>query len=220
MTRACVGLARWLANAPKTGADSQGGVGRGGDGRQMNRARSTDERAAIQRPPLIAVIGGSMAPPEEVATAEAVGRGLAERGAVLICGGRSGVMEAACRGAKSAGGLTIGILPGTAREEANPYVDVPIVTGIGEARNVIVVRSAQAVIAIGGSYGTLTEIAYALLFGTPVVALNSWEIARPGHPPPPIHHAATPEEAVALALRLGRAGATFTTPDLGADERG
>lgn len=157
---------------------------------------------ASQKRPLIGVIGGATATPEEAAIAEAVGRYLAERGAVLICGGRGGVMEAACRGAKSAGGLTIGILPGPAREEANPYVDIPIVTGLGEARNVIIVRTAHAVIAIGGSYGTLSEIAYALLFGTPVVALGTWELTRPGHPPPPIHRTTDPHEAVDLAFAL------------------
>jgi len=154
--------------------------------------------------PIIAVIGGSTATPDEVTTAEAVGRALAEAGAVLICGGRGGVMEAACRGAKSAGGLTIGVLPGTSRGEANPYVDIPIVTGIGEARNAIITRTAQAVIAIGGSYGTLSEIAFAMGFGTPVVGLGTWEVQREGHPAAPIVYAATPEEAVAQALALTR----------------
>lgn len=154
--------------------------------------------------PIIAVIGGSAPTPEETAAAEAVGRALAEAGAVLICGGLGGVMEAACRGAKAAGGLTIGILPGTDRGEANPYVDIPIVTGIRCARNVIITRTAQAVIAVGGSYGTLNEIALALGFGMPVVGLGTWEVKREGHPPAPIVCAATPEEAVALALKLAR----------------
>jgi hypothetical protein len=155
---------------------------------------------------LIAVIGGSTATPEEAAAAEAVGRVLAEGGAVLVCGGRGGVMEAACRGAKAAGGLTIGILPGADRGEANPYVDVSIVTGIGLARNAIVARTVQAAIAVGGSYGTLSEIAYALMFGVPVVGLGTWEIKREGHPPAPIVYAATPEEAAAHALALARRG--------------
>lgn len=152
--------------------------------------------------PIIAVVGGSAPTPEEEALAEAVGRALAQRGAVLICGGYGGVMEAACRGARSAGGLTIGVLSGTDRQEANPYVDIPIVTGMGQARNVIIVRTAHAVIAVGGSYGTLSEIAYALYYGVPVVGLETWELARPGHPPPPIHRADSPEEAVHLALSL------------------
>jgi uncharacterized protein (TIGR00725 family) len=153
---------------------------------------------------IIAVIGGSAPNAQEKATAEAVGRALAEAGAVLICGGRGGVMEAACRGAKSAGGLTIGILPGTSRREANSYVDIPIVTGIGEARNAIITRTAQAVIAIGGSYGTLSEIAFAMGFGTPLVGLGTWKMKREGHPDPPIVSATTPEEAVTHALALAR----------------
>jgi uncharacterized protein (TIGR00725 family) len=153
---------------------------------------------------LVAVIGGSAPTPEEAAAAEAIGRALAEADAVLICGGRGGVMEAACRGAKAAGGVTIGILPGTDRREANPYVDIPIVTGIGVARNAIIARTAQAAVAVGGSYGTLSEIAFALAFGVPVVGLGTWEVQREGHPPAPIAYAATPEEAVARALALAR----------------
>jgi uncharacterized protein (TIGR00725 family) len=154
--------------------------------------------------PIIAVIGGSAPTAQEAATAEGVGRLLAKAGAVLVCGGRGGVMEAACRGAKSADGLTIGILPGTSRNEANAYVDILILTGIGEARNAIITRTAQAAIAIGGSYGTLSEIAFVLSFGTPVVGLGTWEMGREGHPPPPIVRAASPEEAVTRALALTR----------------
>jgi uncharacterized protein (TIGR00725 family) len=152
---------------------------------------------------LVAVIGGSAPTAEEAAAAKAIGRALAEAGAVLICGGRGGVMEAACRGAKT---VTIGILPGTDRREANPYVDIPIVTGIGVARNAIIARTAQAAVAVGGSYGTLSEIAFALAFGVPVVGLGTWEVRREGHPPAPIAYAATPEEAVAQALALARHG--------------
>ncbi len=152
----------------------------------------------------MAVIGGSSATPEEAAAAEAVGRALAEGGAVLVCGGRGGVMAAACRGAKAAGGLTVGILPGTAASEANPHVDIAIVTGMGEARNAIVARTAQAVVAIGGSYGTLSEIAYALRFGVPVVGLGTWRVEREGHPPAAIRRAGSPEAAAALALALAR----------------
>ena len=154
--------------------------------------------------PLIAVIGGSKPTSEEAATAEAVGRALAKAGATLVCGGLGGVMEAACRGAKSAGGSTIGILPGTSRSEANLHVDIPIVTGMRCARNTIIVRTAQAAIAVGGSYGTLSEIAFALSFGTPVVGLGTWEVRREDHPPAPIIYAATPEEAVARALELAQ----------------
>jgi uncharacterized protein (TIGR00725 family) len=154
--------------------------------------------------PLIAVIGGSTATAEEIAAAEVAGRALAEGGAVLVCGGRGGVMEAACRGAKAAGGLTIGILPGTDRRGANAYVDIPIVSGLGEARNAIVARTAQAVIAIGGSYGTLSEIAFALGFGVPVVGVGTWTVERGTHPPAPIDYVDSPEEAAARALALAR----------------
>jgi uncharacterized protein (TIGR00725 family) len=105
-----------------------------------------------------------------------VGRALAEAGAVVVCGGLGGVMEAACRGAKEAGGTTVGILPGHDRAEANPYVDVAIATGFGEARNALVVRAADALIAVGGEYGTLSEIALALKARKPVVGLGSWDL--------------------------------------------
>jgi len=125
----------------------------------------------------IAVIGGSQCSPEVGKLAEEVGRELARRGVVLICGGLGGTMEAACKGASSEGGITVGILPGDNRSIANPYVSIPIVTGIGYARNVIVVKSAQAAIAINGSYGTLSEIAYALQDNIPVVGLNTWSFS-------------------------------------------
>ena len=159
------------------------------------------------RGPLIAVIGGSSPTAHEASLAEKVGRGLAEAGAVLICGGRGGVMEAACRGAKEAGGTTIGILPGVDVSEANPYVDIPIVTGIGDARNAIIARTAEVAIAVGGSYGTLSEIGFALGFGTPVVGLETWVMQREAHPPAPVVRADTAEEAVREALaRLQGAG--------------
>jgi uncharacterized protein (TIGR00725 family) len=114
-------------------------------------------------------------------------------------------MEAACRGAAAGGGLTVGILPGDDRREANPFVQIPIVTGLGEARNVAVVKSARAVIAIGGGYGTLSEIAHARRNGIPVIGLNStWNISRNGRPDESIIIAASPEEAVGLALRFAR----------------
>jgi uncharacterized protein (TIGR00725 family) len=154
--------------------------------------------------PIIGIIGGSAPTSEEIAAAEIVGRVLAEGGGTLVCGGRGGVMEAACRGAKSADGLTIGILPGTDLNDANPYVDIPIITGMRCARNVIIARTAQAVIAVGGSYGTLSEIAFALSFDTPVVGLGTWKLERDGHSPAPIVYAATPKEAVKHALALVR----------------
>lgn len=129
---------------------------------------------------IIAVIGGDSPPQEALAQAEAVGRELAQRGHTLICGGRGGVMEAACRGARAAGGHTIGVLPGPDRSDVNPHVEFPIVTNLGAARNAIVVLSADAVIAIDGSYGTLSEIALALVHGKPVVGLATWRISDPG----------------------------------------
>lgn len=128
----------------------------------------------------ISVIGGASATPEFLKLAEEVGREIARRGAALVCGGLEGVMEAACKGAAEAGGLTIGILPGTRREDCNQYVKLPIVTSIGYARNVIVAKSGQAVIAIDGSYGTLSEIAYALQAGIPVIGLKTWSMSING----------------------------------------
>jgi uncharacterized protein (TIGR00725 family) len=138
----------------------------------------------------VAVIGPGDEP--SVAAAE-VGRLLAERGAVVVCGGRGGAMEAACRGAKKAGGLTVGILPGSDRSEANPYVDVVLPTGLGEARNALVVGAADVVIAIGGGYGTLSEIALALQARKRVIGLGTWEIEG-------VTAAESPEAAVAAAL--------------------
>ena len=109
-------------------------------------------------------------------------------------------MEAACRGAKAAGGTTLGILPGSDRRDANAFVDVAVATGLGEGRNALVVRTADAVVAVGGSYGTLSEIALALRAGMPVVGLHTWELARAGRRDEAIVEAETPEQAVALAL--------------------
>jgi uncharacterized protein (TIGR00725 family) len=143
----------------------------------------------------VAVVGSGDAPGEEVEVAEAVGRGVAERGAVLVCGGLGGVMEGACRGAKAAGGTTVGILPGSNRGTANEFVDVAIPTGLGEARNALVVRTADVLIAVGGSWGTLSEIALALRTGTRVVGVGTWDLGRPG-----IEPAASAADAVELAL--------------------
>lgn len=155
----------------------------------------------MKRPPIISVIGGSEVTPDVDALAEAVGRELARRGAVVVCGGLTGVMQAVCRGAAAEGGLTIGILPGTDREEANPYVQVPIVTGLRWARNAIVALSGQAVIAIDGSYGTLSEIAFALQADIPVIGLQTWSARDPrSGTPVPIIPAEGPEDAVEKAL--------------------
>lgn len=151
---------------------------------------------------IIAVIGGSQPTAEEARLAEEVGRELARRGAVVVCGGLGGVMEAVCRGASAEGGLTIGILPGDNCETANPYVELPIVTGIGWARNMSVVKSARAVIAVGGAYGTLSEIGYALQSGIPVIGLNTWSLIRNGKKDGAIAYVESPKEAVQKALSL------------------
>lgn len=150
--------------------------------------------------PYVAVVGPSEGSADELAAAEHVGRGVAERGAVLVCGGLGGAMEAACRGAKQAGGTTLGILPGSDRGDANPYVDVAVATGLAEGRNALVVRTADAVIAVGGAYGTLSEIALALRAQVPVVGLLTWELARQGVRDEAIVRAETPEDAVGLAF--------------------
>jgi uncharacterized protein (TIGR00725 family) len=148
----------------------------------------------------VAVVGGAQCSRDEAKLAEAVGVELAKRKVTLICGGLGGVMAAACKGARSAGGKTVGIVPGNTRDEANSYVDIPIVTGIGEARNVIVVNTAQAVIAIGGKFGTLAEIAYALRSKIPVVGLNTWTLSKNGRLVKSIIAANNPKEAVEKAL--------------------
>jgi uncharacterized protein (TIGR00725 family) len=133
--------------------------------------------------------------------AEKVGRMVAQKGAVLVCGGLGGVMEAACRGAKSAGGLTIGVLPTEEKDAANQFVDVPIATGMGVARNVIIVRTADVLIAVGGRFGTLSEIAHSLALGRKVISLGSWEALGQGEPPNNLIFASTAEEAVELAFK-------------------
>lgn len=154
----------------------------------------------MEREPIIAVIGAGQTDARVEEIAERVGAALARAGARLICGGLLGVMAAACRGAKRAGGFTIGVLPGYSTTDANPWVDVPIATGLGEARNLVIVRTADAVIAVGGRYGTLTEIAFALHHGKRVVGLGSWRLAHDEGLPDPVLHASDPEEAVRLAL--------------------
>lgn len=146
--------------------------------------------------PYVALAGPGQATDEELAAAEQVGRGLAAAGAVVICGGLGGVMEAACRGARAAGGIAVGLLPGDNRRAANPHVSVAIATGLGELRNGLIVRTADALIAVGGagrSHGTLSEIALALKARVPVVGLGSWEIEG-------MRSAVSPDDAVELVL--------------------
>ncbi len=151
---------------------------------------------------IIAVIGGGQCTKKEARLAEEVGRELAKQGALLVCGGLGGVMEAACRGASAEGGTTIGILPGDDRKAANPHVQIAIATGMGYARNIAVVKSARVVIAVGGSYGTLSEISYALQGGIPVIGLNTWSLSRNGKEDKSIIPAQNPGEAVDKALDL------------------
>jgi uncharacterized protein (TIGR00725 family) len=147
--------------------------------------------------PYIAVVGPGSASEREQQDAEAVGRLLAEAGAVVVTGGLGGVMAAACRGAVGAGGMTLGILPGDRRTAANEWVTVALPTGLGELRNGLVVRTADAVVAVGGAYGTLSEVALALKTGIPVVGLDTWAIDG-------IERADTPAHAAARALELAQ----------------
>ena len=151
---------------------------------------------------IVAVIGTRTPSTEEAKLAEEVGRELAKNGVILICGGLGGVMEQACRGAFAEGGLTIGIIPGDDPKSANPYVKIPIATGMGYARNVIIVKSAQVIIAIGGAYGTLTEIGYALDSKVPVIGLRTWKISRNNQTDKSIIRVRNAREAVRQALKL------------------
>lgn len=144
---------------------------------------------------VIGVIGAGTAGYDTMRTAEETGRLVARNGFLLVCGGLGGVMEAAARGAREEGGTTIGILPQADRSSANAYIDIPVVTGFGEGRNVVIVRTADLLIAVGGEYGTLSEIAFALKMGKPVIGINSWDIRG-------IRQAATPVQAMEMASGL------------------
>ena len=150
----------------------------------------------INRKPVIAVIGGSECSDRIANLAEEVGRLIAQKGGRLVCGGLGGVMMSAAQGAKAAGGETIGILPGHDSQAANPYIDIPIPTGLGYVRNVLVVRAADGILAIGGKSGTLSEVAFSMIERKPIVSLESWDVD------PSIHKAKDPLEAVELIFRL------------------
>jgi uncharacterized protein (TIGR00725 family) len=145
---------------------------------------------------IISVIGAGSCSEDIYRIAEEVGRLIAVKGAVLVTGGLGGVMEAASKGAEEAGGTTVGILPGFNKKEANRYVTIPITTGLSHARNVIIVRSADALIAVSGEYGTLSEIAIALKLGKPVIGINTWNDIEG------VVRASSPKEAVKLAFEL------------------
>lgn len=171
---------------------------------QAGRSAEGAERAAA-----IALVGPGQCDAEVALAAAEVGRHVALAGAVLVCGGLGGAMAAACRGAREEGGTTLGLLPGETRRDANPWVSVAVPTGLGELRNALVVRAADAVVAVGGGYGTLSEIALALKLGRPVVGLGTWSLGRPGGGPDPgVREQSTPERAVALALELAAGRAT------------
>ncbi|MFS8664544.1 MAG: TIGR00725 family protein [Limnochordales bacterium] len=151
----------------------------------------------------MAVIGAAQCPPGEARVAEEVGRRVAGLPADLVCGGLGGVMEAAARGARQAGGRTIGILPGIQKDAANPYIDIVIPTGMGQARNVLVVLAADVVVAVGGEFGTLSEISLALKHGIPVVGLDTWPVdAMPAAGDAPFHRARDVDHALAVIRRL------------------
>jgi uncharacterized protein (TIGR00725 family) len=154
---------------------------------------------AAPRAPVIAVCGAGIADAGCDALAEEVGRALAAAGAILLCGGHGGVMEAAARGAATAGGTTIGFLPGTSPDDANPWIRIPLATGLGEGRNVLIARAADALVAIGGEWGTLSEVALARKVGTPVVLLRPGLTAHLG-----LEECATPADAAGRALALAR----------------
>lgn len=161
--------------------------------------------SASGRPLQIAVIGAGRCDEALASRARAVGTALARAGAVLVCGGGGGVMAAASQGAREVGGLAVGVLPGTdaSTSPPNPALGLALFSGLGQARNVVVVLSGAAVIAVGGGWGTLSEIALARKHGRPVVLLDSWMLHHPsGHPDPGLHQADDPEAAVTLALTL------------------
>lgn len=154
------------------------------------------------RPPLIAVCGTSRDEPGPMREAEAVGRLLAQRGATVVCGGRGGVMAAVARGVRDGGGMCVGVLPGDDPDDANADIALALPTGLGEMRNALIARSCRAMIAIGGGYGTLSEIGFALRLAKPVAGLRTWDIRRADddRPDPAIHCADSPEEAVDWVL--------------------
>ena len=153
---------------------------------------------SIERKPVIAVIGAGKCSKKLRDMAAAVGKYVAEQGGVIVCGGMGGIMEGAAKGAKEAGGVTVGILPTDNKGDANEFIDLVIPTGFGEARNIMVIRAADAVIAFPGKYGTLTEMAFALHAGKPVISVNAWRLGDE------IIHVEEPVEAARLAMEHAR----------------
>jgi uncharacterized protein (TIGR00725 family) len=152
----------------------------------------------------VGVAGASRPGPALVEQGERLGRRLADGGAVVVCGGGPGVMEAVCRGARSAGGTTVGLLPGLDRAEGNRYLTVSLPTGLGQGRNLLLVRSSDALVAVGGGFGTLSEIALALRTGTPVVGLATWSLHLDSSPVDAFPVATDPDAAADMALEAAR----------------
>ncbi|UCD17563.1 MAG: TIGR00725 family protein [Candidatus Zixiibacteriota bacterium] len=148
--------------------------------------------------PYIGVVGAGKCSKKMKEQAECIGMAIAERGGILVCGGLGGVMEAAARGAKKKKGLTVGILPGSTKEDANQYIDIAIPTGFGEARNLVLIKTADAIIALPGKYGTLSEMAFCMKLGKPIVSLQAWNISDE------IERFEDPLEAVSRAFELAR----------------
>jgi uncharacterized protein (TIGR00725 family) len=152
----------------------------------------------------VGVAGASRAEPALLDQAEVLGRRLAEGGAIVVCGGGHGVMAAVCRGAQSAGGTTVGLLPGLDRSEGNPHLTIAIPTGLGQGRNLLLVRSSDALVAVGGGFGTLSEIALALRTGTPVIGLATWSLQLDDQQVDAFPVAGDPDTAAQLALEAAR----------------
>jgi uncharacterized protein (TIGR00725 family) len=168
---------------------------------------------ADERRLIIGVIGGQDAEGDPLALAYDVGREIGARGHILLCGGRAGVMREACRGAKDGGGTTLAILPGDDLSDANEFVDIPVITGLGFARNTIIARTAHALIAIDGAYGTLSEIAFGLIAGTPVVGLRTWQMQDPRGHEVPVIPVETARDAVDVAESIARVHPRPVVPD-------
>ena len=165
---------------------------------ECSRNGSKGVAMSLERKPMVAVIGAGKCSKKLRDMAAKVGQHVAENGGVIVCGGMGGIMEGAARGAREAGGTTIGILPTDNKEDANEFIDYVIPTGFGEARNIMVVRTADAVVAFPGKYGTLSEMAFALLAGKPVISVSAWKLGDE------IRQVADPLEAAKLAMELAR----------------
>ena len=164
----------------------------------------------------VGVAGASQAEAALLEQGERLGRRLGEAGVVLVCGGGGGVMEAVCRGARAAGGTTVGLLPGLDRDDANPYLSVAVPTGLGQGRNLLLVRASDALVAVGGGFGTLSEIALALRTGVPVVGLATWSLRLDAEPVEAFPVAGDADTAARLALEAARSRTSGPAGDPGA----